>query len=73
MRNVCKTPSQLDLQFESTNETEEAKLGVEMAKLSNVVSINFTQKHNFKKKNAENKEDELMLEYVLSNARKLSW
>lgn len=72
MRNVCETPRQLDLLFE-TSESENTKLGLEVTKLSNVVSIDFTQQRNLKQKSTESMEDELVLEYVLSNARKLSW
>jgi hypothetical protein len=71
MREVLKTPNQLALDFELARENADTKASVKF--LSNVVAVDFTQQRNVKLQAVELEETDLILERVLSNARKLSW
>jgi hypothetical protein len=72
MRDVPDTPRQLDLEFELAIDSSVTKSTVAKT-VSNVVSVNFGQHKVARLKVSEHEEESIILERVLSNARRLGW
>jgi hypothetical protein len=70
MRDAREAPNQLALDFDFTREAQDF---TRVERLSNVVAVDFGQHRDAKTELLERQEADVILEHVLSNARKLSW
>lgn len=73
MREIREAPAQLAFDFELTHENLEIEAMLSPVVRCTIVEVDFKQRREAKNQVAEHAETELILESVLSNARRLSW